>query len=70
MKALKDMLGSKKAVAMVVGLIVSLGGRIGLELDSEALTVVLSPVLAYILGQGLADAGKEKARIETGSSEE
>lgn len=65
-KALKDMLGSKKAVAMIVGLIVSLVGRLGLELDPEALTAVLSPVLAYILGQGLADAGKEKARIEKG----
>ena len=63
-QALKDMLGSKKAVAMIVGLVVGFAGKYGLELPTEELTAVLSPVLAYILGQGVADAGKEKARIE------
>ena len=63
-QALKDMLGSKKATAMIVGLVVGLGGKYGLDLPPEELTAILSPVLAYILGQGIADVGKEKARIE------
>ncbi len=63
-QALKDMLGSKKATAMIVGLLVGLGGKYGLDLPPEELTAILSPVLAYILGQGIADVGKEKARIE------
>lgn len=66
-KALKDMFGSKKAIAMIVGLIVSFAGKYGLELPTEELTAILSPVLAYIVGQGLADAGKEKARIDRDS---
>ena len=60
-KAIKDMFGSKKAIAMIVGLIVSIAGKVGLDLPTEDLTAVLSPVLAYILGQGVADVGKEKA---------
>ena len=63
-QALKDMLGSKKATAMIVGFLVGLGGKYGLDLPPEELTAILSPVLAYILGQGIADVGKEKARIE------
>ena len=49
---------------MIVGLLVGLGGKYGLDLPPEELTAILSPVLAYILGQGIADVGKEKARIE------
>ena len=63
-QAIKDMLGSKKAIAMIVGLVVSFAGKYALQLPTEELAAVLSPVLAYILGQGVADVGKEKARIE------
>ncbi len=66
-KAIKDMLGSKKAIAMIVGLVVSVAGKVGLDLPTEDLTAVLSPVLAYILGQGVADVGKEKAQVEQGA---
>ena len=63
MGVLKDMLGSKKAVAMIAGLIVSVAGKYGLELPIEELTALLSPILAYIVGQGLADVGKERAKL-------
>ena len=66
LQALKGMLGSKKAIAMVVGLLVSIGGKYGLEIPTQELTAVLSPLLVYIAGQGIADIGKEKARIENG----
>ena len=66
MSGLKEMLGSKKAIAMIAGLIVSFAGKYGLELEVEDLTAVLSPILAYILGQSLADVGKERAKIEKG----
>ena len=66
MQALKDMMRSKKAIAMIVGLVVSLAGKYGLEIPTEELTALLSPLLAYILGQGLADIGKERARIANG----
>ena len=64
LSAIKGMLESKKAVAMVGGVLVGLAGKVGLNLPTEELTAVLSPILAYILGQGVADAGKEKALVE------
>ncbi len=61
-------LKSKKFQAAVVGLVVALTGKVGLDLDETALLTILSPILAYIAGQGLADIGKEKAKIENGDS--
>ncbi len=63
-KAIFQMFQSKKAIAMLVGLVVAVGGHLGLNLDPDALTTILAPVLAYIVGQGVADHGKEKARME------
>jgi hypothetical protein len=63
-----SILKSKKFQASVVGLIVALTGKIGLDLDEAALLTILSPILAYIAGQGLADIGKERAKIENGDS--
>ncbi len=61
-------LKSKKFQAAVVGLVVAIAGNVGLDLDEVALMTILSPILAYIAGQGLADIGKEKAKIENGDS--
>lgn len=61
-----DLLKSKKFKAAIVGLVVALAGKVGLDLDEAALLTILSPILAYIAGQGLADIGKEKAKIENG----
>ena len=63
-QALKGMFGSKKAIAMIAGVLVSFAGKYGLELSTEDLTPILAPLLAYILGQGVADIGKEKAKTE------
>ena len=57
-KAVLEMVGSKKAIAAVAGLIVSFALKYGLELDTESVAAVISPILAYILGQGFADQGK------------
>lgn len=68
MKAvLSDLLSSKKALVAILGLLIGFGSKYvpGLEhLDTNELAVLLSPVVAYILGQGLADVGKESAKIE------
>ena len=62
-EAVRAMFGSKKFLAAAVGVIVGVAGQYGLDIPAQELTVVLSPVLAYIVGQGVADAGKEKARV-------
>ena len=56
---LTDLLTSKKALAALTGVVVALGARVGLHLDSEAIQTILLPIIAYILGQGAADFGKE-----------
>lgn len=55
-----DMLTSKKALAALAGVIVALAGKWGLNLDTESVALVVGPIVAYILGQGAADFGKER----------
>lgn len=61
-----DLFRSKKFQAALIGLVVAITGHYGLDLSSEAIWAVLSPILVYIGAQGLADAlpGKEKAMME------
>jgi hypothetical protein len=63
---LRDMLRSKKFLAAIAGVLVGLAGKIGLELEAESLIAVLSPIVAYILGQGFADVGKAAGSIDDG----
>ena len=56
---LYDLLTSKKALATIAGTIVAATAKIGLELDTEAVLAIVGPTIAYILGQGMADLGKE-----------
>lgn len=60
---LKSYVRSKKVRAMLFGLLVSFGAKFGLHLDNETVAVLLSPVLTYMLSQGLADTGKTAALI-------
>ncbi len=59
-----DLLKSKKFQAAMIGLIVAIAGHYGLDLNDQTLAATLAPIVAYILGQGAADFGKEKAKIE------
>jgi hypothetical protein len=63
-QSLKDLLASKKAIAGIAGAVMILVGRLGLDIDSELVTQFVSIVVAYIVGQGIADYGKEGAKIE------
>ena len=56
--ALKGMLCSKKAIAMVVGLVVSIVGSCVYAVPANELATILSPLLVYIAAQGVADIGK------------
>lgn len=64
MSVIVEMLGSKKFVAGIVGVLVAGAARIGWHLDVDAIMAILSPLIAAILGQGVADLGKERAQIE------
>ncbi len=60
-----DILKSKKFQAALVSLVVVIATKAGYpDLDEAALLTIISPLLTYIAGQGLADIGKEKAKVE------
>ena len=59
---LKTLLTSKKFVAAIIGVAVGLIAKLGIELQTQDVVAVISPILAYILGQGVADHGKSRAQ--------
>jgi uncharacterized protein involved in cysteine biosynthesis len=61
-----DLLRSKKFQAVIIGLIVTLLIELipALAPMEEHLTAILAVIAAFVLGQGLADFGKEKAVVE------
>lgn len=63
-KALLELLSSKKFLVAVLSVVVFGLGKVGLHLTVEQLLPVLGPLWAYIFGQGLADFGKEKAKVD------
>lgn len=69
-EAVKGLLASRKALAAIAGTVVGLVAKLGVDLDTESLVAVLAPIMAYILGQGIADAGagKEAKKAANGSS--
>jgi hypothetical protein len=60
----KEMLTSKKFLAAIVAVIVWIAAKAGFSLDSGELLGAVTPLWAYIIGQGIADHGKSKAQIE------
>lgn len=68
MDVLKQLLSSKKLVAAAIGVIVAVGGRLGLDLSTEDVALIVGPIVAYILGQGIADHGKEAAKVKQGDA--
>ena len=56
----RTLLCSKKFTATYASVIVGFAAKKGPALQTEEVLAVLSPAMAYILGQGVADFGKEK----------
>jgi hypothetical protein len=59
-----DLLKSKKFQAALIGLAVVVVKHFLPDLDETSVQQILAVLLAYIIGQGIADHGKEKAKIE------
>jgi uncharacterized membrane protein len=64
---LRDAFGSKKFLVFLVGALVAVGnkvaGHFGYELDPDTVTQLVGIAAAYIVGQGIADHGKEAAKV-------
>lgn len=71
LKLVSSLLGSKKAVVTLVGLVLEIviaSGVIALDAESKmkVMEAILVIVGGYNVGQGIADHGKEKAKAEKG----
>lgn len=67
-KMIGEMMTSKKFIAMVAGFIVAVLAKWKLNIDPETIQYLIGLVIAYIVGQGWADSGKEAAKIEAVSA--
>lgn len=63
MDLIRSLLSSKKFVAFLIGVVISIGGRYGVNLDPDVVREVIGLTIAYIIGQGIADHGKDAAKI-------
>ncbi len=62
-QALKDLLSSKKALTVLIALMVAAGARFGLQLDEATCGGILGIFAVLIHAQGNADQGKEAAKV-------
>ena len=60
---IKEAASSKKFIATIAGSITGALLKIGLDLPTEDVATVLSPVVAYIIAQGWSDTGKGAAKV-------
>ena len=67
-KTLLDLVTSKKAIATVAGLIISAAAKYGFGLDETTVIEILAAVAAYVVGQGVADAGKEAVKLQNAAA--
>jgi uncharacterized membrane protein YkvI len=63
-EALKGMLSSKKALAAFGGGLMSVLAKVGVDAPVGVIYGLLGLLSAYIVGQGMADWGKEAKAIE------
>jgi len=66
--ALKDLIASKKFIVMLVTIAVAVASKLGLNLDPDMLTQIIALAGAFIVGQGIADHGKEAAKINAAAA--
>ena len=65
------MFTSKKALTAIASVLALLSTKCGfIEISTNEMLTYISPLMAYIVGQGLADVGKERAIIENDTNKE
>ncbi len=61
-KTLIDILSSKKAITALLAFAAAIAAKFGFDLDTDSIELIVAPLIAYILAQGVADHGKEAAK--------
>jgi uncharacterized membrane protein (DUF441 family) len=63
-----QLLTSKKFIALITGFVVTLLAKWKLNVDPTTVQYLIGLIIAYIVGQGISDSGKEAAKIEAVSA--
>lgn len=63
-KLIAWMFASKKVTALIAGLLLLGAKRLGIDIAGSEIEEALALLGAYLVGQGIADAGKGRAKIE------
>ena len=64
----KSLFTSKKFVTALVSTIAAALATQGYNMPVDTVMAMLTPIMAYVVGQGIADNGKEKAKIEASNT--
>ncbi len=62
MSIVRSLFASKKFTVAFAATVVWLVSLAGFDVDPETVGAVLSPLYAYVLGQGIADAGGKRTQ--------
>lgn len=60
---LREFVTSKKFIAAVAGVIIATAGKYNLNLEPDSVQNIVYVIVAYLIGQGWADSGKEAAKV-------
>ena len=60
---IKEFATSKKFIVAVAGMIIAVAAKYNLNLDADSVQNIVYVVVAYLIGQGWADSGKEAAKV-------
>lgn len=66
----QELFGSKKFVALLAGMLAVVLKAAGVPIGEDVLLPVLGLVASYILGQGIADNGKEATKLQVKAAKE
>lgn len=66
-ESIKEMLASKKFKVMMAAILAAVGAGVsGAQTWQTVVLEIVGAAVAYIFAQGIADAGKERAKYENG----
>lgn len=67
-KAVAELFSSKKFLVMITAIIAYVLARVGWDVDPKQIDTIMQVVAGYLVGQGIADHGKEAAKVTAAAS--
>jgi hypothetical protein len=67
---IRDLLSSKKFLAMLTAIVVYAAGRLGFDIDAAVLDRIWQALMVYVAAQGIADHGKSAAQVKAAAGQD